>query len=1304
MSWRPLTTLVAVIFAAAFFTAPIAARAQTTYTWQNASGDWSNALGWSNSLIPTNESIVFFAGNNGNNNSVVSSLHTLFFSNAVTGGVQTLSGTAISIGTNGIVNLSSNNIRIDNDLSLTGEGTAFSTGLTNLYFAAAGNISGTGGLTKTGAGTLILAGTNTYTGGTLISAGTVQIGASFFGSNQTGSLSGPVTNNASLVFNRNGSLTLSNAITGTGTLTMLGGGSVNGTLILTAENTQSITLNTFGTLQIGDGGTTGSLAGTISNSASASLIFNRAGELTHSNLITGAGRLVKLGDGTVSLTASNNYTGGTLVSAGALQIGDGGATGFVSGAITNNATLIFNRSNNLTHSNVIVGTGSLTKLGSGTLTLTADITGLSPTNNKQSGILVSAGALQVGNGGTNGILNGPITNNATLIFNRSSYEDAFFGTLARTDSITGTGNLVKLGAGTLVLASSNTQSGILISAGALRVGGTNNVGLLPQASTAFLNGAITNNATLILFQSNHVTQTDLITGTGSMIKDGSGTLTVTASLSQSSFAFNRGTTLMGDGGTNGFISGPITNAATFIYNRSDNFTNSNSFTTAILATTIKQGAGTLTLTATNSGSGEFSIRQGTVQVANGGTNGTLNAGTIGISNNAALIFNRSDNFTNNNVIVGQGSVIKAGAGTLFQGGNANFGGTVTVDSGRLVLSGNWTNSIWGPASVVVNSGASLGGSYSTSGAVGNLTVNGLVAPGSPSTVTGYGIGSLRALNTVFNTNAAFEMNVRTWSETSIEPSSGGWDFLEVRGNLALSNTAANPFTVNLISMTNNTNTGLSSFNPNLNYTNAFVAVSGSLTGNAFNTNMFVLNTNGFQNPVNGTFSITSFTVGATNYLAVLYGTFFNPSAAYTWTNGPGNWSLTSGWSNATATGVVPTNGAAVIFSGPAGTTTNNLVSSLGSITFSNTSGSINLGGSGFTIGTNGVANLSGNDHSINTSLSLQSGLVAFNTGSNSLTVQGSMSGGGVLNKTGAGTLLLLGSASHNATLISEGTLRVGNGGAVGSLSGSVTNNAALVFDRSGDVFFSGSLGGTGSLRKLGTGTLSMSANSTFSGATAVEAGRLTVNNSNANSAVTVAAGASLGGSGTVGTIAGAGSIDPGNSPGILTAPSVDPSGGLAFNFEFTDINPTFTNRFASINDVLRLTNLSTPFVSSLTSLNTVNVYFNVNALTNGQTYTGGFFTDANLDFLSQITDATFNYYLKDAAGTNSYGGQAYSVLDGFTIDLTTTAQSADFGGGTVNGQITQFEVVPEPSTYALLLMTGAGALYAWGRRRRSSAK
>jgi len=241
------------------------------------------------------------------------------------------------------------------------------------------------------------------------------------------------------------------------------------------------------------------------------------------------------------------------------------------------------------------------------------------------------------------------------------------------------------------------------------------------------------------------------------------------------------------------------------------------------------------------------------------------------------------------------------------------------------------------------------------------------------------------------------------------------------------------------------------------------------------------------------------------------------------------------------------------------------------------------------------------------------------------------------------------------------------------------------------------------LEKVGTGTITLTGTNTYTGTTTVSAGELNVNGSIASSAVTVQSGASLSGSGVVGVISGAGSVDPGNSPGILTAPAVDPSGGLTFNFEFTSLNPVYSNASASLNDVLRLTDTTTPFVASLTSVNAVNIFFNVATFEAGQLYTGGFFTDVSTDFLDELVDATFNYYVSDAGGSVSYGGENYRALgEGLSITLSTVSASGDFAGGTVNGQVMQLEVVPEPSTYALLVLGAAGlAAQTWRRRRRS---
>ncbi len=214
-------------------------------------------------------------------------------------------------------------------------------------------ISGTGTLVKTGAGTTTLTGANAYTGATTILAGTLQVGSG----GTTGTLgSGAVANDGALIFNRSDSFLVANAITGTGTVRKMGAG----TLTLTGAHTYSGTTTiSTGTLQLGNGGTDGSLgSGAIANAGT--LAVDRSDAVTLANTMTGAGRLVQAGAGVLTLTGANSYTGTTTINAGTLQVGDGGSTGSLgTGAVTNNATLLFNRSNALTVANAISGTGAV---------------------------------------------------------------------------------------------------------------------------------------------------------------------------------------------------------------------------------------------------------------------------------------------------------------------------------------------------------------------------------------------------------------------------------------------------------------------------------------------------------------------------------------------------------------------------------------------------------------------------------------------------------------------------------------------------------------------------------------------------------------------------------------------------------------------------------------------------------------------------------------------------------------------------------------------------------------------------------
>jgi autotransporter-associated beta strand protein len=215
---------------------------------------------------------------------------------------------------------------------------------------------------------------------------------------------------------------------------------------------------------------------------------------------------------------------------------------------------------------------------------------------------------------------------------------------------------------------------------------------------------------------------------------------------------------------------------------------------------------------------------------------------------------------------------------------------------------------------------------------------------------------------------------------------------------------------------------------------------------------------------------------------------------------------------------------------------------------------------------------------------------------------------------------------------------------------------------------------------VGNGTWTVSGTNSYTGSTTVSAGTLLVDGSIASSSgVTVNAGATLGGHGVVSSIAGAGEVAPGDSPGILTAIQLDPSANMSFDFQMTQEGaPAYNNAAFSGNDLLHLTGLD-PFTSSLTSGNVITIDFTGATLEAGQFYRGGFFTDVPTD-TSVLADATF----------------VYLGLDGFDIqfDGFVTELNADFAsGGVFNGSVMQFDIkgagsgstVPEAGSSLLLL-------------------
>src|SRR5260370_23470679 len=171
--------------------------------------------------------------------------------------------------------------------------------------------NGAADVTKTDRGTLILTGTNTYTGGTTISIGTLQLG----NSGTTGSIVGNVIDNGVFAVKRSDTYTFAGVISGSGSFEQRG----PGTTILIGKSTYAGgTTITAGTLQLGNGGTTGSITGNVIDNGI--LAFNRSDVVTFGGVISGTGSLQQNGTGTTVLDMDNTYTGTTTGNSGSLIV------------------------------------------------------------------------------------------------------------------------------------------------------------------------------------------------------------------------------------------------------------------------------------------------------------------------------------------------------------------------------------------------------------------------------------------------------------------------------------------------------------------------------------------------------------------------------------------------------------------------------------------------------------------------------------------------------------------------------------------------------------------------------------------------------------------------------------------------------------------------------------------------------------------------------------------------------------------------------------------------------------------------
>ncbi|WP_186291825.1 autotransporter domain-containing protein [Ancylobacter moscoviensis] len=1062
---------------------------------------------------------------------------------------------------------------------------------TDADLTVSGVISGAGALTKAGSGTLTLTGTNSYTGGTTIGAGTLQIGDG----GTSGWILGDVVNNGVLAFDLSNTLTFASVVSGSGSLQQNG----TGTTILTGANsyTGGTTIGA-GTLQIGDGGTSGSIVGDVVNNGV--LAIDLSDTLTLAGAISGSGSLQQNGTGTTVLTGASIYTGATSVNAGALVVNgslgagavsvasgatltgagsiggtvtvqNGGTLAGASGSTLGMGALALNATSNV---DVVLGAPSGTLFdvaGNVTLDGTLDITGgpglgtgvyhlieyggtltddgltitsqppgfmtsVNTATAQQVNLTVYAdptktqfwqgGSTPVGGsgiwtatdtnwlnadgsmstlwGGVQGIFHG--TPGTVTVEGTQAFESLEFvvdgyalvagsgGALAPTGMahlwaegagttatlatpIMGTGGIVKIGAGTIVLTADNSYTGgTAMKAGTLSVSADANLGAATgglafdggtlENTSAFATGrAITLNGGGTLRTTADLTASGVISGAGALTKTGAGTLTLTGTNT-----YGGGTTIgtgvlqIGDGGTSGSIVGDVVNNGVLAFDRSDDIT----FSGAISGSGAleQNGTGTTILTGTSTYTGSTSVNGGTFNVA-----GSIGAGPVSVASGATL--------------TGSGSI--GGAVTVQNGGTLAGTNGSTLGMGALALNvtSNVDVMLGAPSGTLfdVAGNVTLDGTLNLSGATGFGTgVYHLIEYGGSLTDNGLALGSQPLdFTTAINTATAQQVNLTVYADpTRTQFWQGGSTPVGGSGTWTATDT---------------------------NWLNADGSMStlwGGVQG-IFHGTPGTVTVEGTQ-----AFESLEFVVDGYKLVTGSGGALAPTGMAHLWAEGTGT----------TATLATPIVGAGGIVKIGAGTIV---------LAADNTyAGGTTIHAGTLQIGNGGMSGWILGD-------ALNHGVLAFNR-SDDVTFAGVVSGTGALAKAGAGTLTLTGANSYTGgTTINAGTLQLGDGGTSGWILGDVLNNGALAFDRSDDVTFSGTISGTGALQQNGTGATVLTGTSTYTGSTTVSSGALIVNGSiAASSLLTVDSGTLVGGTGTLpATTINGGTLAPGNSIGTI---------------------------------------------------------------------------------------------------------------------------------------------------------------------------
>ena len=351
-----------------------------------------------------------------------------------TGASMSSGALSVAAGANLILNSNATTSALTGSGNVTiGNGAALTLNTTSGEPQFLGVFAGSGNLVKSGAGEVYLTGDNSgFTGAVTVNGGMIstQNAVSSLGSGDitvtanatigthntmpVGRLNNKLNVTAgTLTLGRNGRTILGNDViaSGSGSIVVGGGGVAVIEKDISNVGTGTLSVAAGSTLQLGNGGTTGTFNGGLAfNQSAGNLAFNRSDNVTYSGVLSGTGSLTQAGVGNLTLTGANTYTGSTTVSAGTLTLGTGGSLGtggvvLSGGSIVGGALSVTRLTATAgSYSGVLTGTAGFTKTGVGTLALGGANTFTGLTTVAGGTLLVhgSVGAVSVGSAATLG--------------------------------------------------------------------------------------------------------------------------------------------------------------------------------------------------------------------------------------------------------------------------------------------------------------------------------------------------------------------------------------------------------------------------------------------------------------------------------------------------------------------------------------------------------------------------------------------------------------------------------------------------------------------------------------------------------------------------------------------------------------------------------------------------------------------------------------------------------------------------------------------------------------------------------------